>query len=69
MSDFTHILAQISEKLSFLVQLELFWLSVIFMGVQKKLGPLTFQHSTWVKVLKSLIGRCLYMIGESHKYR
>ena len=36
MSNFTHILAQLFEKLSFLVQVELFWRSVIFVGVQKK---------------------------------
>ena len=36
LSNFTHILAQLFEKLSFLVQLDLFWRSVIFLGVQKK---------------------------------
>ena len=36
MSNFLkHFLAQLFEKLSFLVQLELFWCSVIFVGVKK----------------------------------
>ena len=36
LSNFTHILAKLFEKLNFLFQIELFWRSVIFVGVQKK---------------------------------
>ena len=65
MSDFTHILAQFSGKLIFFVQLELFWLSVIFVGVKKNLLTCTYCFQTIYFGMKNVVIWC--SVGNQNK--